>query len=417
MFDNEPAPDAAQPVWKQIDSFTGNSTSPALTNFRPCPVCDAFDCRTLLTFDEFQFYGDSAEMPKRIMIRQAECLNCQAIFMNPAYSDAGLRVLFASAGNSYRSRPEHQAAQVEWLVERGLLAPGQALLDVGCYDGHFLGLLPDHIRKMGVDVDAPAVERGRHNGLELTEGSLEGFRLTSQPDIITMFHVLEHLADPCKVLKNLRSNSHSQTRLVVEVPVIEKGFTNDLNGFLSIQHMTHFSLHSLGLVMKRAGWEVLEGQEMPGYNGYRLIAKHSEEPTAQIVPNPADRVIALRYLQFYFENLAETCNKINNWPKARRAVIWGAGAHTEVLYQATEYFRQDRTRKYIMVDSAVTLTDMTWRGLHAYSPASVLKSIDWSDCALVISSYAWQDAIEQAALKFGVPPSAIRKIYDHVTTY
>jgi len=70
-----------------------------------------------------------------------------------------------------------------------------------------------------------------------------------------------------------------------------------------------------------------------------------------------------------------------------------------------------------MVDSAVTESVMTWRGLHAYSPKAVLANIDWSDCALVISSYGWQDAIEQDALQAGVPQSAIRKIYDRISTY
>ena len=121
-------------VWKKIDSFGGNTTSPVLTAWRPCPVCGAFECRTLLTFDDFQFYGDSAELPKRIQVRQAQCLTCQAIFMNPGYSETAQRVLFAAAGNSFRSRPEHQTAQVRWLEQRGLAAAGQSLLDGAACD-------------------------------------------------------------------------------------------------------------------------------------------------------------------------------------------------------------------------------------------------------------------------------------------
>ena len=404
-------------VWKKIDSFGGNTTSPVLTAWRPCPVCGGFECRTLLAFDDFQFYGDSAQLPKRIQVRQVQCSTCQAIFMNPGYSETGLRVLFAAAGNSFRSRPEHQTAQVKWLEQRGLAAPGQALLDVGCYDGRFLNMLPAHVRKSGVDMDAAAIERGRSLGLDLIAGAFEDFRLSAQPDVITMFHVLEHLADPYKTLRNLRRNSHAETRLIIEVPVIEKGFTNDLNGFLSIQHSTHFSFNSLKLIMQRAGWQILDGETM-SYNGYRIVTKPGTDNVVDVKAGAmADRVTALRYLQSYFQNLADVGEKIGKWPNTSRAVIWGAGAHTEVLYQTTEYFRQDRDREYIMVDSAVTEPVMTWRGLHAYSPKAVLADIDWSDCALVISSYGWQDAIEQDALKAGVPQSAIRKIYGHVTTY
>ena len=404
-------------IWKKIDSFGGNTTSPVLTAWRPCPVCGAFECRTLLAYDGFQFYRDSAELPTRAPVQQAQCLTCQAIFMNPGYSETGQRILFAVAGGSYRSRPEHQAAQVRWLEQRGLAAAGQSLLDVGCYDGRFLNMLPAHVRKTGVDIDAEAIERGRSAGLDLIAGAFEDFRLSTQPDVITMFHVLEHLADPYKTLRNLRQNSHAETRLIIEVPVIEKGFTNDLNGFFSVHHSTHFSFNSLKLVMERAGWKILDGETMI-YNGYRIIAKPGMDDAVDVKAGAlADRVTALRYLQFYFQNLAEVGEKIGEWPNTPRAVIWGAGAHSEVLYQTTEYFRQDRNREYIMVDSAVTEPVMTWRGLHAYSPKAVLAGIDWSDCALVISSYGFQDAIEQDALKAGVPQSAIRKIYSHVTTY
>ena len=100
--------------------------------------------------------------------------------MNPGYSETGQRVLFAAAGNSFRSRPEHQTAQVSWLEQRGLAAAGQSLLDVGCYDGRFLNMLPDHVRKSGVDIDAPAIERGRATGLDLIVGAFEDFRLSTK---------------------------------------------------------------------------------------------------------------------------------------------------------------------------------------------------------------------------------------------
>src|SRR5581483_7091613 len=43
---------AGPAVWKKIDSFAGNTTSPVLTLWRPCPVCGAFEWRTLLRFDD-----------------------------------------------------------------------------------------------------------------------------------------------------------------------------------------------------------------------------------------------------------------------------------------------------------------------------------------------------------------------------
>jgi hypothetical protein len=65
-----------------------------------------------------------------------------------------------------------------------------------------------------------------------------------------MFHVLEHLPDPVSVLKRLRDHAHNSTRLVIEVPILEKGQTNDIHGFFSPQHLTHFSKKTLDNVLK-----------------------------------------------------------------------------------------------------------------------------------------------------------------------
>ena len=134
-------------------------------------------------------------------------------------------------------------------------------IDVGCYDGNFLSKLPENIKKVGVDIDAPAIERGRNihqkKKISFFTGDFETFSYDEvEPDTITMYHVLEHLSRPVEVLKKLHSISKPSTKIVVEVPIIEDGNTNDINGFFSIQHTTHFSSNSLLNCLAVAGWEV-----------------------------------------------------------------------------------------------------------------------------------------------------------------
>ena len=62
-----------------------------------------------------------------------------------------------------------------------------------------------------------------------------------------MFHVLEHLKNPLETLINILKSAHQTTYLLIEVPILENGFTNDINGFFSAQHLTHFSRQSLKL--------------------------------------------------------------------------------------------------------------------------------------------------------------------------
>jgi SAM-dependent methyltransferase len=405
--------------WEKINSFVGNHSNPSLTMYRPCPICGDINFRTLLVFDDFQFYTDSVEKPKRAKIQEVQCCNCHGVYLNPCYSETGFHYLFSEAGQSYGSTEGRPQEQIDWFSNRGLLDKGKVFLDAGCYEGRFLSMLPNEVRRLGVDIDLHAIKRGQEryspDGVELIHGSFETFQSPVAPDVISMFHVLEHLADPFAVLCHLRSIAHEISHLVIEVPIIEFGTTNDINGFLSVQHMTHFSYHSLGQLMNRAGWEILERQQMPDYNGHRILAKPSQLSN-KVIGDASDRLKALEYLAHWYRNLADISALIKSWPKVSRAVIWGGGAHSEFIYQVTPLFSLVPECEFLIVDSDTIKQNKSWRGLSIHSP-EILKNIDWSDCLLIISSYGGQENIATAAEKMGVPSSAVMRLYDHLQVY
>lgn len=236
--------------WCNIDSFKNNYSTSTLGTERQCPICGSTDSRLIMELPEFQFYSDSEVLPKRFSVREHICLDCYALYLNPCYSDYGFETLFAEAGQSYGSLSSHTNNQIEWLKKHNLLNAGSRLLDVGCYDGSFLARLPAAVKKRGVDIDEAAILRGqklhKNKDIKFYHGDFENFIYEDEtPDAITMFHVLEHLPRPVEVLKRLASMSSSSTGLVVEVPILENGITNDISSFFSIQHMTHFSKQSL----------------------------------------------------------------------------------------------------------------------------------------------------------------------------
>ena len=96
-----------------------------------------------------------------------------------------------------------------------------------------------------------------------------------------MYHVLEHLPRPVEVLKRLRVISSSNTKLVIEVPVLDNGNTNDIHGFFTTQHTTHFSRNSLQNCLLAAGWQIIEEFQTTDYNGFRVLCTpaNSEKKT------------------------------------------------------------------------------------------------------------------------------------------
>lgn len=404
---------------RPVDSFVGNYTSSALTYYRPCPICGSLRYRVVLELMDFQFFTDSTDVPKRVDVRQVQCLDCFALYQNPCYSTFGFEVLFAEAGHSYGSTTARPVEQAEWLRVRNLLRPGMQVLDVGCYDGSFLARLPKDVRKLGVDIEAFAIERGRQQyaieGIEFILGDYETFQYSGTIDLITMLHVLEHLPRPVDALRKLRSLAHEGTRLLLEVPILEKGATNDINGFLSAQHMTHFSRRSLENCLARAGWRTCEQQEQLEYNGYRVLAEPSE-PLLKVDGEPEDTGLLHAYLAAWHSTLLSVWRKLASLPEMRQVVLWGGGMHTEFLYHTTPWFHAGKDRKYLIVDSDTLKHGKTWRGVPIYPPP-VLKGIDWNTTMLVISSYGSQEAIASAATDYGVPSEKIVRLYDSVYAY
>lgn len=290
---------------------------------------------------------------------------------------------------------------------------------MGCYDGTFLSLLPATVRRIGVDIDKLAIERGNQQygkqGVELVHGDFDSFKLDRRPDTITMFHVLEHLPNPLATLSNLRNHGHENTTLVVEVPVLENGFTNDINSFFSAQHMTHFSKKSLNNVLSRAGWELAGQLEQPDYNGYRVLATPAKIPL-QANANPIDD-ITLKHLLKYRRDAIDKANaNLTAIGDAERVVVWGGGMHTEFLYHLTNVFSEQHNKRFFIVDSDPLKQGKSWRGITIEAPERI-RQIDWTGAKLLISSYGGQEKIAECAIRMGVPASVMFKVYDTIRVY
>ena len=399
----------------EIDNLS-NTMDATHTTSRDCPLCGSIRYRTVLEMKKFQFFSDSTVEGKQVDIRDCQCLDCLTLYRNPSFTPSGFNVLFAEAGCSYGSTEQRPQEQIDWLNARQLLMPGSVFLDVGCYEGSFLSKLPSNVIRMGVDIDAPAIARGRARDPEinLTHAAFDAFTPEKPPEVISLFHVLEHLPDPLAVLRRLRAISAQKAKLVVEVPVLDGGETNDINGFFSVQHLTHFSRNTLHHILKKAGWDIIEVVKMKGYNGYRVLAQAGQE-THDVTKDISDIRDLQTILSGWYKAQAEVERPLTMVPTVGNIVIWGAGLHTEVLYHLSSLFRQPE-RRFLLVDSDPMKQGKSWRGIPIVSP-DMLNSLDSKHLHLVVSSYGGQMSIEEGALERGVPANHIHKLYESISVY
>jgi SAM-dependent methyltransferase len=390
--------------WSPVDSGRRGWSSPTLTTCRPCPVCGSLHARAFLELADYQFYADDDVAPKRATIRDVQCESCFAAFLNPVYTDSGFQILFAQAEKSYGAGAGRAREEVEWLAARGLLDKGAAVLDIGCYDGDLLALMPDGVRRMGVDIDATAVARGRERlgeAAELVVGDFASFTVSTPPDLMTMFHVLEHLPHPVPILAQLRRASHASSRLVVEVPVLEGRPTNDLMGLFTPQHTTHFSRRSLANCLAHGGWRILEWLQQPDYNGCRVLCEPAEPETVP-VGDPEDAERVREVLMRWHRAAIDFARATAPIAQADRCIVWGGGMHVEQVYAATPFFQSRPQREYVIVDSDPAKQGTTWRGIDIRPPAETLADADAAGIPLLVSSYGSQPQIARAAAELGV---------------
>lgn len=450
-----------------------------LLTWRCCPVCSHSNFTVIQRLDDVQFYQDGTP---RVRLQEVQCHRCYTLYKNPTFSSQGMDVLFKQAAASYGS--EHPGArasdQVAWCWKHGLTGN---LLDYGCGDGVFVSRWNPFRHRAGVERDPVALAKARdrhvfqsgpfYPPIEFTDRLPIGF----SPDVITMWHVLEHIPCPSNrrdaLLDFFRGTflpfhaesfgaPHLKTRrLVVEVPILELGFTDDICGFFSNQHVTHFSRHSLDTLLRAAGWEPYISEEF-AYNGRRVVCRSvgpvpgpgpvsTVEPGSpfghaqmdadlleRIAPPPyvqrdghgqrggfwhqhdtmghqGDVPLAQAYMQHHRKACRAVDARLRRGTEGKPFVIWGAGMHTEMLYQETSLRER---MPVLIVDNDPGKVGTSWRGVNIHRTARNPVLSEWNpDAALVISSYGSQREIMAAALAMGVPESAIVTLYDDPVVY
>jgi SAM-dependent methyltransferase len=399
--------------WAKIDSYPGNSSSNALLTERPCPLCGAMQARPIFSLSDFQFYSDSDKTPKRVDVDQCICRACSALYMNPCYSQTGFATLFAEAGASYGAPRWKYENRANWLKTHIDFGGRHSVLDLGCHKGDLLAMLPKHLQKTGIDIDEKALQdiRPVHPDMTFIAADLEQVDFPVEQEVITLFHVLEHLPRPMRFLQQLRDKARSGALLALEVPVLENANDEDINSYFSVHHLTHFTVRTIRACVEAAGWQILTSEMGMANEGYRILARSGTPRPERTGGNRGTDVALLYdYLGRYHRNMARLTETIERLAPFRRCVLWGAGCHTELLYQLTPLFSQVPDREYAMVDSAAGKWGTRWRGISIDDP-SHLRGVDWTDCALLISSFGGQHAISVAARELSIPPEKIFALY------
>ena len=151
-------------------------------------------------------------------------------------------------------------AKIRVLRFKELYTKETRLLEIGCASGFFLSEVRENVKTAtGVELTKEYVKYAVGRGLDVRE-SLDEITDDSY-DLIFMFHVLEHIDDPVKYLKELKRRLSRSGNLIIEVPNVEDILVSiykikpHLDFYWEIAHNYYFSKTTLGKVLEDAGYQ------------------------------------------------------------------------------------------------------------------------------------------------------------------
>lgn len=129
-----------------------------------------------------------------------------------------------------------------------------SLLDLGCGDGLFLRLaLRSNIDALGVDKLPPLHPKA-------ISSSIEDLKLDKNFDVVTMFHVLEHVDKPANVLEKAKTFLKKEGVLVIEVPLVgnfsERFLQKHYFAYHDKTHANFFTKKELIELLDKAGFAI-----------------------------------------------------------------------------------------------------------------------------------------------------------------
>ncbi len=234
------------------------------TRIVPCPLCNSTD----FTSAE-KAKSQWPELQRDYTV--VRCATCGCRYLNPRLTEESLSSAYAVIQEQLPPTAAYSTAKGSFLTRMwrhygsyqvaDSIAEGP-VLDLGCNQGELLEELRDKgLKAFGVEFSPEAVTWCKNLGLDVVEGSLEDFEI--QPGkfrTIVLSHVLEHLADPVRLLKRIASALGDEGRLVICVPNVDSPtrrlFGPDWHGWDPPFHLVHYDEASLRAACKLAGLSV-----------------------------------------------------------------------------------------------------------------------------------------------------------------
>lgn len=238
-----------------------------------CPICQSTNFESTLTCKDYTVSGENFTI--------TQCTNCNLRATSPAPEDKDLGSYYQS--DNYISHTAKASSLIDklylfarsftlnWklkIVSSTLINhTNKSILDYGCGTGEFLQKCKSHGWKIeGIEPSPDARRKAEENTNQFIATSIEQITST-EIQVITLWHVLEHVQELNQTLTTLRSKLHQDGRLIVALPNPNshdaKHYKNHWAAYDVPRHLWHFGQHNAENLLRKNGFTVISKKPMP----------------------------------------------------------------------------------------------------------------------------------------------------------
>ena len=309
-----------------------------------CRSCGNAEVRPFLDLGELPLAGGFLTEPqipaeRRYPLAVSVCEACGLVQIVDPVDPEVLFQDYSFATGTVAGLVKHFDAYAQWIAD--IFRPG-SVVEFGCNDGTLLASLEERgIRSVGVDLSANITEMAREQGRNALTGSfgpeiVDTLRdAIGQVDLITGSNVFAHNDDPAAILEAVDQLLAPDGVLSLEVMYAGDLLEQLQWDTLYHEHLTFYSLGTLGGLLRRHGFEPIVAERIPMHGGsLRLAAARTGR-----------REIADSVAELAVQEIAAGLNESPTWDRfardslrridvfgstmrrlSKQSTIWGYGA-------------------------------------------------------------------------------------------
>ncbi|MEE2678459.1 MAG: class I SAM-dependent methyltransferase [Myxococcota bacterium] len=289
-----------------------------------CVVCGSGEAHTSVS-DPIDY--EYAVVPEN-RFEYRRCESCDSEWLFPRPSDAEIAAFYPEGYHAYND--DHgivarllvgMRSAVRGRKYRSLLPNGRgSLFDVGAGDTRHFRELAQYadFEFSGVEIQPDVAARAREQGYDIATGTLETMDVTpheGRHDIVSMNHVIEHVADTIEVMSKIQRMLRPGGWVIGQLPTNtgweSRVFGSTWAGYHYPRHLQVFSRKGLASLLERTGFTNTKIQSYPhcqiAISVQNALLEWGWKPRMEFGRSPIYGVLLAASLPF--EVLAAVCNR------------------------------------------------------------------------------------------------------------